>query len=69
MIDIVEILCNAFWETGVEDSEENYVVFIKKFEIDNHITIIGALDRGNWKTSGYNFEDSKDEVFFKLKYL
>ena len=68
MIDIVVIMCTEFWATGVEDTEENYVAFIKEFEAIHNIIIEGILERGCWLTKGYVFETSEDEVFFRLKY-
>ena len=65
---IVEILTEEFSESGVEDTEENYVAFIRQFEVKHGITIEGILNRGCWNTIGYNFKHGEDAVIFKLKY-
>ena len=64
---LVDILIAEYEKEPGSDLE--YADFIRYFEKENDIKILGELHQGGqWATNGIEFKDEKDALFFKLRY-
>lgn len=74
MIDITNILLDQYYiyiyTPNSSNTNEDYIKFIKQFEIENNIKIKGNTNtaNGGWLTTGYEFNTTEDELIFILKY-
>ena len=70
LIDLANILVETFDVSGIEDTAENYIIFVQYFAEEHGMEIYGTTSGpvGAWKTTGFKFDNEEAEVFFKLKY-
>lgn len=70
LVDLANILVETFDVSGIEDTAENYIIFVQDFAKEHCMEIYGTTTsaEGAWKTTGFKFNDNEAEVFFKLKF-
>ena len=66
---LVAVLRAEYGKSDFPDLGSGYHDFIRYFEKENNIKILGERHTGGyWHTDAIEFKDEKDLLFFKLRY-